>query len=197
MNLKTIIFTGRSGCGKGTQAEMIKKYLAENDYRKTFHLESGERFRKFIKGESYSSYLSKKIAEEGGLQPEFLSTWVWSSEMIENLQEDMHILLDGTPRRLAEAKVLESAFDFFERPKVDIVYINVSKEWSIQKLQSRGRADDIDINDVLERMKWFETDVVPAIDYYRLQNSHNFHEINGEQDIDTVHQDILKSVFND
>jgi adenylate kinase len=194
MNLKTIILTGRSGCGKGTQVELIQQFLKEKDSRKIFHLESGNRFRNFIQGSSFSSKLAKDISQAGGLQPEFLSTWVWSSEVIENLQDNMHFLLDGTPRRLAEAKVLESAFEFFERPRVDIVYINVSKEWSIQKLHDRGRADDLQLQSVLERMKWFETDVVPALDYYRSHKSHIFHEINGEQTIEQVHKSIIDSI---
>jgi adenylate kinase family enzyme len=172
----------------------LKKNLEENDSRGVFHLESGNRFRDFIKGNYFASNLAREISESGGLQPEFLSTWVWASEIIENLRKDMHLILDGTPRRLAEAKVLESAFHFFERPRVDIIYINVSKEWSIQKLHDRGRADDIEIKSVLERMKWFESDVVPAIDYYRAHRSHVFHEINGEQSIEKVHQDIINSL---
>ena len=31
MNKKTIILIGRSGSGKGTQGELIQKYLKEND----------------------------------------------------------------------------------------------------------------------------------------------------------------------
>ncbi len=194
MNLKTIIFTGRSGCGKGTQIDKLIEYLKSVDYRNILHAESGNRFRKFIAGESFANKLSNQISKKGELQPEFLATWVWSSDLIENLKDDMHLMMDGTPRRLEEAKVLESAFNFFERPHVDVVYINVSREWSIQRMQNRGRQDDKDMQEIISRLNWFDSDVVPVIDYYRGHKSHTFHEINGEQEIEKVFEDILKSL---
>ena len=52
----------------------------------------------------------------------------------------------------------------------------------------------LDLEDVIARLNWFETDVVPALDFYRAHKSHKFHEINGEQEIDKVAEDILKSI---
>ena len=180
---------------RGTcKSNRIVSYLKKNDQRPAFHLESGQRFRSFIKGESYASKLSEQINLNGRLQPEFLSTWIWATEMIENVKPDMHILIDGTPRRLAEARVLESALSFFERPSVDIVYMNVSREWAISRMEERGRLDD-NRQSLLQRLNWFETDVVPAIDFYRLHRSHRFHEINGEQTVEEVHDEIIRSVF--
>jgi adenylate kinase family enzyme len=50
------------------------------------------------------------------------------------------------------------------------------------------------MEDVLARLDWFDTDVVPAIDYYRGHRSHTFHEINGEQEIEKVFEDIVKAL---
>jgi len=194
MDLKTIIFIGRSGCGKGTQVTKIADFLKENDTKNFFHLEAGDRFRYFIKQPYYSSQLSKEIAETGGLQPEFLSVWAWTDKLTRDFKENEHLLIDGTPRRLSEAKILESVFEFFNRSKVDIVYLNVGREWATEKMKNRGRSDDQDIKTILTRLDWFESDVVPIIDYYRAHRSHKFHDINGEQEIDKVHQDILKSL---
>ena len=73
MNLQTIIFIGRSGCGKGTQRELLKKYIQKNDPgRQIFELETGARFREFVKEDSYSAKLTKQIIDNGGLLPSFL-----------------------------------------------------------------------------------------------------------------------------
>lgn len=194
MNLKTIIFIGRSGCGKGTQVEKITEYLAQQDYRKTFHLEAGDRFRSFIEQPGYASKLSRQIYKTGALQPEFLSIWAWADKLNRDFEDDQHLLIDGTPRRLSEAKILDSALNFFERPEVDIVYINVGRQWAIERMQERGRSDDRKIEDIIARLDWFDTDVVPALDFYRAHKSHRFHEINGEQEIGKVHEDIVKSL---
>lgn len=194
MNLQTIVFIGRSGCGKGTQVEQFKTFLQQNDHRNSFHLEAGDRFRAFINEDTYTSHLSQEVSKRGGLQPEFLSIWAWTDKMVYHLNQDEHLLIDGTPRRLSEAKILESVFEFLDRKEVAVVYLNVSREWAIQRMHDRGRTDDKKIEDVIARLDWFETDVVPVLDFYRSHRSHAFHEINGEQEIGKVHQDIVKSL---
>jgi adenylate kinase len=194
MDLLTVIFLGRSGCGKGTQIEKLIELIKSKDKRSIFHLEAGARFRSFIKEGSYASGLAQKINDVGGLQPEFLAVWAWGGEIVRHLRPNQHLLIDGTPRRLNEAKVLGSALNFFERGKVAVVYLNVSREWSINRMTSRGRADDKDVNSLDEKMRWFEKDVSPIVDYYRDSNEVNFYDINGEQSVEKVHTDIVRSL---
>ena len=62
---QTYIFIGRSGCGKGTQAELLKKYL-ESKKKEVFYLESGTRFREFIFASGHTANLSRALMEKGG-----------------------------------------------------------------------------------------------------------------------------------
>lgn len=194
MELLTNIFIGRSGCGKGTQVEMLSELISKNDSHDIFHLEAGGRFREFIKENNYSSRIAKEIADSGGLQPEFLSIWAWGGELIRGLKKDQHLFIDGTPRRLIEAKILESAFDFYEREKINIIYINVSRDWAIERMTGRGRADDLEKDSINARLDWFDNEVVPVLDYYRAHKNHNFIEVNGEQSIEKVHEDIVRAL---
>ncbi|MCC7004318.1 nucleoside monophosphate kinase [Candidatus Nomurabacteria bacterium] len=195
MSLKTFIFIGPSGCGKGTQAKLIIDYLKKNDSAPVYYLESGENFRNFIKGDSYSSKLSAEIYKKDILQPEFLAVWIWSHLLIENLKGDEHLVLDGTPRKLDEAQVLDSAMKFYDRKEVYCVFLNVSRNWSKERLLARGRMDD-GKTDIEKRLDWYETDVVPAINFFRDNPKYKFVEVNGEQTIEKVHEDIVKAVFN-
>jgi adenylate kinase len=194
MNLQTIVFIGRSGCGKGTQVEQFKNFLKNSDNREVFHLEAGERFREFINEKTYISELANEVSKNGGLQPEFLSIWAWTDKMAHSLKKDEHFLIDGTPRRLSEAKILETVFEFLNRTDINVVYLKVSREWAIQRMKERGRDDDKELQDVIARLDWFETDVVPVLDFYRAHKSQKFHEINGEQEVGKVAEDILKSI---
>ena len=55
MKLQTFIFIGRSGCGKGTQVALLQKYIKTQDYKRPIlYIETGERFRQFIKEPSLS-----------------------------------------------------------------------------------------------------------------------------------------------
>ena len=62
MELLTLIFIGRSGCGKGTQAELLQEYIKKLDQQRLiFYIETGERFRQFIKEQSLSSRSAAEI----------------------------------------------------------------------------------------------------------------------------------------
>lgn len=192
---KTFILTGRSGCGKGTQAKILEVFLQSMDpTRKVFHLETGSRFREFIKGNSFSNTLAKKIYEVGGRQPDFLAVWNWAHLMIEDLQGGEHMIIDGTPRSYEEALVLDSAMSFYNRERPYVIYIDVSRAWSKTHLQMRakkeGRIDDLTEEDIDRRLDWFETDVMRAIKFFEQSNGYRFIHINGEQTIEKVAADI-------
>jgi adenylate kinase family enzyme len=69
---KTIIFIGNSGCGKGTQANLIEKKFKDNG-EKVFHLETGNEFRDLLNMTTYTAELARGVSERGELQPEFLA----------------------------------------------------------------------------------------------------------------------------
>ena len=170
---------------------MLGEHLSKVDsQREVFFLETGAEFRKFIQGEGYTQRLSKKIYDDGGSQPEFLSVYMWSRVLAESFKENEHLIIDGTPRRFHEAGALDSVFDFYKREKPYLIFLNISKEWAVERLLGRGRIDD-NHDDIKTRLGWYETDVVPAIDFYKNNPKYNFIEINGEQTIEKVHQDIL------
>lgn len=199
MTPQTFIFIGRSGCGKGTQSDLLHKYIDEHDKEEhlIFYMETGARFREFIQRENFTAKLAKKVAEHGGRQPDFLAVWIWSNIIVENFTDNEHLIIDGTPRSLAEAKVLESAVKFYNRQKPTIIYLNVSRLWSETHLQRRGRADDINLDEVRKRLDWFEKDVLPAMEYFKTQPDYRVIEINGEQAKEKVHYDIIEKAFGE
>jgi adenylate kinase family enzyme len=74
MKLQTFIFVGRSGCGKGTQVVLLQEYMKKQDQqRRIFYIETGERFRQFIKEHSLSSRLAAEIYNSGSPQPDFIA----------------------------------------------------------------------------------------------------------------------------
>jgi adenylate kinase family enzyme len=191
---QTFIFIGRSGSGKGTQAKLLIEYLKSIDpERSIFYLETGEVFRKLVAGESHTSKLAAEIYKKGALQPEFLAVWAWSNVFVENLIGGEHLVIDGTPRKPREAHVLDSAMSFYERLNPNVIHVSVSREWSTEKLTARMRGDDTPL-DIENRLNWFDTDVAPAIDYFRNNAYYAVHEVNGEQPIEKVHADILAAI---
>ncbi|MBX4210766.1 nucleoside monophosphate kinase [Candidatus Parcubacteria bacterium] len=195
MRSHTVIFIGRSGCGKGTQAKLLMEHLTREDpHRPIEYIETGKRFRSFIEDEGYTNKLSKVIYNRGGRQPDFLAVWMWSHLFMETLSGNEHIFIDGAPRSLLEAQILDTALSFYGRTKPLIIHLNVSRKWSEKHLMSRGRSDDIDLALIKRRLDWFEEDVVPAVEYYSNHPGYHFMEVDGEQGIDNVHNEIVENL---
>ena len=193
--LHTVIFIGRSGCGKGTQAGLLKDRInaSEVNKRQILYVESGNHYRDFVRNKNFSSKLANEIYEKDELAPDFLGCWLWSSLLIEQLQEDMHLVFDGSPRSLLEAEVLTTALEFYRRERLTVIYINVSDKWSDDRLLARGRYDDSSLSKINKRLKWFDDKVVPAIEYLKKNPLYKFIEINGEQTVEQVHADIVSA----
>ena len=216
MNKQFYIFIGRSGCGKGTQAELLKTYIesglstisnlenTENtnlevdagnvNQNKVIHITTGGSFREFVNGDSESAKISRNINQTGGLQPEFLAIWNWSNIFINQLTGKESVILDGAPRRLIEIPALKSALDFYGYEKTIVVYLDVTNAWAIERLMGRGREDDTNSTEVNKKMAWFESDVVPVINWYNSDPEYRFVHINGEQSIEDIHMQIVAKV---
>ncbi len=195
MNPYTFIFIGRSGCGKGTHAELLQKHLAEKyPANEIFYLETGERFRSFIKEQTYTSELSRKVYESGDRQPSFLAVWMWSHLLIESFKGTEHLIIDGSPRAYIEALTLDTALNFYGRKNIMVVHLNVSREWSEERLLGRGRADDMDLTKVKKRLDWYEADVVPAIEFFKVNPNYNYIDVNGEQPIEEVYAEMIEKL---
>lgn len=188
------IFVGKSGCGKGTQADLLREYFKKT-YPKNefFSLETGEKFRELAKKTNYTSELAKKINDTGGLQPEFLCVSFWGALFIEKMKPDTALFIDGSPRKLYEAYVLDGALEFYERKNIFVIFLDSSADEVTARLLKRGRVDDTP-SGIAQRLRWFETDVVPSINFFKENPRYRFLNINGQQPIEKVHADIVREI---
>lgn len=187
-----IIFIGRSGSGKGTQAKLLKDFLDQN-HNSTMYMGTGNHFRDMMKDSDYTARLVKKIYDEGDRHPDFLAITMLGNIFRFEYKEDQNIIIDGAARSLHEAQVLLEILKFYEFSNIKVIHIDVSHEWCVDKLLKRGRDDD---NEKVFEIKhqWFENDVKPAIEFYRNSDKVNFIEVNGENSIDEVYKDIIEKI---
>ncbi len=196
MQKKFFIIIGKSGSGKGTQAPMLKQCLLDNGYESVKHITTGGAIRDFLKvNNSYTADIMRNVVNSGGILNDFLAIWNWSNIFINNINKNDSIILDGAPRKLSEAKILDDAIKNYNYNDIAVIYINVSDKWAIEKLSTRGRSDDNNIENVKKKMEWFGSDVLPVIDWYKNINTKvKFYHINGEQSPENVHADIVRSI---
>ncbi len=190
MKPQCFIFIGASGCGKGTQVELLKKLLKEKDPdRAILYIQTGAEFRKFVEGDSHTQRLAKQVMDKGGLQPEFVTVYQWIKVMVEKYTGEEHLIFDGTPRKHHEAGVLHSIIDFYKLSKPNVITFDISIDVATRRLLSRKRADDTE-EDIRARLAWFETDVKPTIGFYENNPAYNFIRVNGEKPEEEVHDQI-------
>lgn len=191
MDAQTIIFYGKSGAGKGTQAKLLESYFQTNDpARHTLYIETGARFRAFMEENNLTAKMVKQALDEGSLLPEFLPVWVWTDFFIKNYTGTEHIVLDGLARRPFEVDVLHHALEFYKRNSIKIIVISVSDDWAAARLKGRGRYDDDDV-EIKKRLAWFNENVTSSIEEWKKFTDTAIFQINGEQTIEQVHADVL------
>ena len=192
---KTIIFIGPQGSGNGTQIDRLDKVLKEKDpTHQVVDIQTGRRFRAMAaSGEGYTEKHIQETLNTGILQPLFLSTVLWGDAMRTHLDEESHLVIDGFPRIIDEAKVLESALAFYRRNSIDIINLDTPEEVVRERMRGRAREDDT-TESIEERLRWYREQTLPVVEYYRQRPGTNVHNIDGTKDIDSVHQDILKAL---
>ena len=189
------LLMGRSGCGKGTQAKLLIKHLRDNNLGETLYVYTGEKLRNFAEKEKIlSARLAKSKMKAGGLLPSFLAVWLWSDSLIEGVNESNNVIMDGSPRTLLEAMMMDDAMEFYGRSNIIPIFLETSENWSTQRLLGRGRNDD-SLESIKKRLAYFKKDVVPVIDYYSGKSRHKLIRINGEQGMEEVHKEILEKIF--
>lgn len=188
-NKLTIVVLGRSGCGKGTQAHHI---LARLKKVGVFHLETGRFLRDLIEQKNVTTEIARtRLMERGELFPWWFPIFLWMRALVEGGNADKHLVGDGTPRRLSEAKLIDEIMAWHGRPLPICVYVDVSRREARKRLIARGRADDTPAA-IENRLDYFPRDVAPVLRYYARRG--RMVRVNGELPPEKVFQEIDRAL---
>lgn len=180
-------FIGRSGCGKGTQAQLL-----HGRFPKTVYISTGDLMRQLAQQPTDAGLRIKRILDEGGLPFDDIATTLWMREIAFTVKPDQGIIADGFPRRLNEAQNLDRFLDWLGRKDyTKVLLVDVSREEASRRLKLRAREDDSD-EAINNRLDFYEEGVVPALEYYR--QAGRLIKINGEQSVEKVFQEILQKI---
>ncbi len=210
-----IVFLGPPGAGKGTQAETISKK------KNIPHISSGNLLRESIECGTDTGLKAQNYIEKGLLVPDQIVVDIIKQRIVRDDSKNGFIL-DGFPRTLSQAKILDEMLEKLGNKLDFVFYFAVSKENVVLRLSGRricgtcganyhikyvpplkdgicdkcgGRLNqrtDDKLETVLERLRVYQEQTESLIKYYRENGI--LKEISSDTDISIVTKSILDNI---
>ena len=188
MKFRTILLVGAPGAGKGTQGKIL------GTVPNFFHCACGDVFRN-LTIDSELGRIFLRYSGKGKLVPDTYTVRLWRDNITAQTQlgrfdpERDTLVLDGIPRNLPQAKILQDALDII----AVFNFICPDENQLAERLQRRAlrdnRLDDANIEVIKKRLAIFEKETKPILDYY---GPELVHSIDSTQSPINVLRDILR-----
>jgi hypothetical protein len=153
-----LVLLGPPGAGKGTQAVILAEKLGIP------HISTGDLFRANIGEGTPLGVEAKGYIDAGKLVP----TDVTSRMVKARLEEDdaaAGFLLDGFPRTVEQAEILEGFLVEFGTALDGVINFQVSEDVVVERMLARGRADDNE-ETIRTRLQVYRDETAPLIEHY-------------------------------
>lgn len=176
-----IVLIGIQGSGKSTQGNLLSKKL------NIPYLSTGHIFRELAKERTKLGRYIKEVMNAGYLIPDDKTIEIVSEYLSRKAYQNGYIL-DGFPRTVAQAKAFKHGIN-------KVIYLKVSDKEALWRLSLRnnggGREDDT-LKAIHKRIELFHKFTEPVLSFYR--KVEKLVEIDGEEDIQIIHQQMLSAL---
>ena len=188
-----IILFGAPGAGKGTQASFLIKEFG------LIQISTGDMLREAVKLKTELGKKVETIMANGDLVPDEI---IFS--LISNRLNDKDVkngfIFDGFPRNLKQAEKLEQIMNQRNINLDFVFHIDVEEEILTSRIENRAKQEKITRKDdtsavLIERLKVYNRETKPVLDYYSKKNVLNV--IDGMGTIEQVSSNIAMKIKKD
>ena len=183
-----LLVLGPQGSGKGTQATRI---AAE---RGIPHVSTGDMFRAAVAAGTELGRRVEPILAAGLLVPDDV-TVALIRERLSWPDARRGFVLDGFPRNLAQAEVLDAMLDEVGQPLDAVLFLDVADEVSLERLGRRAVIEERD-DDTPEaiglRLAIYHEETAPVVEHYRATG--RLVPVHAERSIDEVATEIAEAL---
>jgi len=187
--MKIVIVTGPPYSGKGTQCEIISKEL------QYIHLSTGDRCRQEKTQGTEIGQILSRYEEKGDLVPDSIMKTLFGQILDEN-KERKGILLDGYPRTKTQVDDLLELVQARQLEISLVLNIEVPRDELLRRAMKRAadstREDDRNPETHLKRVRIFEDQTLPAIEYMKSRLS--VADIDGIGNIGEITRRIMEKI---
>lgn len=176
-----IVFFGPAGAGKSVQGQLL---AARNGWR---WLSSGQLLR-----DTHDLELLKEMQTGRLVTPEKVSQLMGEALQRAAHSNIDHVILDGFPRQLSQAKWLIESQEKYNRSIELVVVLEVPRSELLKRIEVRGRIDDKP-EAVDERLRIYRTEIYPILSYLTEQHVPVAH-IDGTGTVGQVHDRIMEEI---
>lgn len=183
--MMNIVLFGAPGCGKGTQAALLKEHYGIE------HVSTGEVIRNQIRCGTELGKQVQACIERGELAPDELVISMIADYITEH-RDSAGCIFDGFPRTTAQAEAFDKILAEHHLQVDLMIRIKVEEEELIRRILLRGkesgRADDASEEVIRQRLEvyWAQTAVVA--EHYKAQGK--YVKVDGEGTIEEVFERI-------
>lgn len=158
-----LVLLGPPGAGKGTQAQFIASEF------EIPHVSTGDILRRNVSEQTDLGTAAKAYMDRGELVPDDVVIGM-VTDRLDQPDAVEGFLLDGFPRTVAQAEVLEKALAERDRSLDAVVRFDVPEEELLARLEGRraeeGRADD-DTEVIRKRLVEYRSKTAPLESFYQ------------------------------
>ena len=188
-----IILFGAPGAGKGTQANFLI-----NEFDLT-QISTGDMLRNSVESRTELGKRVESFISSGDLVPDNI-IFSLITERLNDIDMKKGFIFDGFPRNLKQAQKLDEIINAININLDFVFHIDVDEKILTSRIENRAKQEKVIRRDdtsavLIERLKVYNRDTKPVLDYYFNQNILNV--IDGMGTIDEVSSNISKLINKD